>query len=113
MPRLTPLGFSNLALVFLLIGTGGNARAACDNCPERSVTLYDFDVTVPKPDSLADKVVWYSLFYAASAAGSAIFTPQCGRFIDGSVYRDGSGVPANAITVGIDHPNTAPGGSLK
>jgi hypothetical protein len=113
MPLFALPSRSVLALASILLGIAGPSRAACDNCPQRSTTLYDFDVTVPKPDSLADRVVWYSLFYAASAAGSAIFTPQCARFIDGSVYRDGSGVPSNSIKVGIDHPNTAPAGSLK
>lgn len=100
-------------LAILFLGTTGIPRAACDNCPQRSVTLYDFDVTVPRPDSLADMAAWYSLFYAGPGAASAIFTPQCARFIDGSFYRDGSGVPSNSLTVGIDHPNTAPAGALK
>lgn len=112
-PQSVPRSLASLILASLLLATAGQARAACDNCPQRTAALFDFDVTVPRPDSLSDIAVWYSLFYAAPAAGSAVFTPQCARFIDGSFYRDGSGVPANSLTVGIDHPNTAPAGSLK
>ena len=75
MPHSIQKSLFNLVLVCLLLGAAGNSRAACDNCPERSVVLYDFDVSVPKPDSLAERVARYSHFYGASAAGSTIFTP--------------------------------------
>jgi hypothetical protein len=97
----------------LLLSAGAAHAAACDKCPERSIALYDFNVTAPRPDSLAEMAVWYSLFYAAPGAGSAIFTAQCARFIDASFYRDASGVPSNSLKVGIDQPNTAPAGNLK
>lgn len=104
----------SMALFPLLpLATGTASAAACDKCPERRIALYDFNVTVPRPDSLADMAVWYSLFYAGSGAGSAVFKSQCARFIDANFYRDASGVPSNSLKVGIDHPNTAPAGNLK
>lgn len=113
MPFPTLRLLSCAALIALLFGAGGSVHASCDKCPERRVTLYDFDVTVPRPDSLADMANWYFLFYAAPGAASAIFTPQCAQFIDAAFYRDTSGVPSKSLTVGIDHPNTAPSGSMK
>jgi hypothetical protein len=100
-------------LAALILGSALSTQAECDNCPQRQVTMYDFNVTAPRPDSLADIVVWYSLFFAGPGAAATIFTPQCARFIDGSFYRDSTGVPSKSLTVGIDHPNTAPAGNLK
>lgn len=77
------------------------------------MSLYDFEVTVPRPDSLGDLVNWYSLFYAAPGAAAPILASQCVGFIDGVFYRDATGTPSNSLKVGIDHPNTAPAGSLK
>ena len=113
MPKPTLRVLLSLAMLSLVSMTTGAVSAACDKCPERRVTLYDFDVTVPRPDSLADMAVWYSLFYAGPGAGSAVFKSQCARFIDAAFYRDATGVPSNSLKVGIDHPNTAPAGNLK
>lgn len=98
----------------------GNAKTtlllagACDKCPERRVTLYDFDVSAPRPDSLGDIGNWYSLSFAAPGAGAAIAAgAQCASFIDAAFYRDTTGVPSSSLKVGIDQPNTAPSGSMK
>lgn len=97
----------------ILLAFPALSAAECDNCPQRRIGLYDFDVTVPRPDSLSGLFDWYPLFYGASGAGAAIFTPQCAQFLDGSVYRDSSGVPSNSLKVGIDVPYTPPAGNLK
>jgi hypothetical protein len=112
IPALRAL-LSAFLLPLLLMAARPASAAACDKCPERRVTLYDFDVAVPRPDSLADMAVWYSLFFAGPAAGSAVFQSPCARFIDAAFYRDASGVPSNSLKVGIDRPNTAPAGGLK
>ncbi len=102
-----------ISILAPLLPGGGSAFAQCDQCPKRQVTLYDFEVTVPRPDSLVDVVNWYSLYFAGPGAAAAIFNPQCLRFIDAAFYRDTTGVPAKSLTVGIDHPHTAPSGAMK
>ncbi len=90
-----------------------NVAAQCDNCPKRQVVLYDFNVTVPRPDSTGNLGAWYSLFFAGPGAGAALFNPDCLRFIDAAFYRDTTGVPSKSFSLGIDHPFTAPSGSMK
>lgn len=109
----SPRFLFSAALISLSVPTGSAFAAACDKCPERRITLYDFDVSAPRPDSLAGLAEWYSLFFAAPAAGAAVFKSQCARFIDASFYRDSSGVPSNSLRVGIDQPNKAPSGNMK
>jgi hypothetical protein len=114
MRPITIFTAASLYLLTLMPQTGSVLAQACDKCPQRQVTLYDFNVTVPRPDSLGDLGLWYMLYFAGPGAASAIFSNAgCIRFIDAAFYRDTTGVPAKSLTVGIDHPHTAPAGHMK
>lgn len=86
---------------------------ACDDCPRRHISAFDFDVTVPRPASPAEMGGWYSLYFAGGAALTAAMadaTAGCVSFYDGVLVH--SGRSADTLSFGVASAHTAPGGAV-
>lgn len=99
------LAWYGVGLLFALPLT---ATANCDKCPKPNVDVYDFAVTVPKPEDPKEAWSWGDLFGAAKTAGAEISKDQkCVAFYDG-VVSAGQG-----LKVGRDVANVVPAGAIK
>lgn len=107
--RRITITLSWLAMMAALAG----AAPACDDCPKRHISAYDFDVTVARPTSPAGMGSWYSLFFAGGAALSATMedaTAGCVAFYDGVLVH--SGRAADTLSFGVASAHTAPSGAI-
>jgi hypothetical protein len=111
-------------ILFLLIMTGilaPHLLTACDNCGKRTIAFYDAAVLVPRPtgsDSVLRYYVprWWALFNTAITVRTALRTGDpsfdCIIPLDGALLMGAAGRFTDTLTIGMEHANSAPPGSL-